>query len=498
MSPAQILLILRKRLWMIMLAFLSTMAGAGGIMLLVPPRYDAIATASVDAGQIDPVTGQTTGASTLLGILQGNLVALAQSQRVAAEVVKRLNLARDPKLAAAYQSSSSRDQVSIDEWIASEYLVKNLEAKFTPGSNILTIKYKTNSSTQAALIANTFLSAFLDAAVELKASAAQQTAQWLDPQMEKMRADMKLASEKLEKFQREANSLAPTVGNDTETSQLVAITTELTSAKNQLLLLQSQTNPKSGSTGAEKNLALLPESPTLNAIKQNLASVIAEIGKVQAEVGENNPKLINLRATRRSLEDQIRVEVASRDKALKEQIQFLEQAREAQMQKLISQQAQRDQLASLQREVQMRQEQIDTTAKTAETSRLQSRLSFLNITTLDNATPPTSPSFPKFIVVMVLGVGAGLALGVIFALLAEALDRRIRVISDLEFAASAPVLGTLLGPVLSRRMFSRVGASRANAPKGLPKRPATRLERPPVYSLGDLRSRDKGSRGRRS
>ena len=32
----------------------------------------------------------------MVRILQGNLVALAQSQRVATEVVKRLNLARDP------------------------------------------------------------------------------------------------------------------------------------------------------------------------------------------------------------------------------------------------------------------------------------------------------------------------------------------------------------------------------------------------------------------
>jgi len=119
-----------------------------------------------------------------------------------------------------------------------------------------------------------------------------------------MRSDLNIASEKLEKFQREANSLAPTAGNDTETSQLVAITNELTNAKNQLLLLQSQTNPKNQTGGADKNLALLPDSSTLVAIKQNLATVIAEIGKVQAEVGENNPKLINLRVTRRSLEDQ--------------------------------------------------------------------------------------------------------------------------------------------------------------------------------------------------
>jgi len=100
---------------MIALAFVSTFAGAAGILLVIPARYDAIATASVDPGQMDPVTGQASSAGGLLGILQGNLVALAESQRVAAEVVKRLNLARDPKLADAYQNSSSRGQVSIED-----------------------------------------------------------------------------------------------------------------------------------------------------------------------------------------------------------------------------------------------------------------------------------------------------------------------------------------------------------------------------------------------
>jgi len=92
---------------------------------------------------------------------------------------------------------------------------------------------------------------------------------------------------------------------------------------------------------------------------------------------------------------------------------------------MITEQSQRDQLSSLQREVQMRQEQIDNAAKTAGTARLQSRLSFLNISPLDKATPPSAPAFPKRGVIMVLGAGAGLALGIIFALLAEALDRRI-------------------------------------------------------------------------
>lgn len=499
MTPAQILLILRKRFWIIVLALISTIAGAGGIMLLVPPRYDAIATASIDPGQLDPVTGQSTGASSLLRILQGNLVALAQSQRVAADVAKRLNLARDPAIASAYNRSGLRDRVGIEDWIASEYLLKSVEARFTEGSNILTIKYKTKSPTQAALIANTFLSAFIDAAVEMKTNSAQQTASWFDPQMEKMKADLKLARDKLTKFQREAKIIAANGNADSENSQLVAVTNELSNAKSQLLLLNSQTTGSDQAKGKTKDSALLPESPTLLALKTNLATVNADIARALGEVGEGNPKIINLRATKRSLETQIRGEIASREKALKEQIQFLERARAEQLQRMISVQAQRDQLSSLQHEVELRQEQIDNAGKVAGTARLQSRLSFLNISILDKATPPSSAAFPKFKIVIPLALGAGGALGVILALLAEALDRRIRVPADLEFAASAPVLGTLLSPTSQRRLLGGLQSRLTRATtKVLPGSGAKRWAAADTRFLRDQRSEGRTPRTRRS
>lgn len=466
MTPAQILSILSRRVWIIILALISTLAGAGGIMLLVPPRYDAVATASIDPGQVDPVTGQASGAQ-MVRILQGNLIALAQSQRVATEVVKRLNLARDPGMAAAYQNSSSRGRMSVEEWIASESLLRSLEARFTDGANVMAIKYKTRSPTQAALIANTFMAAFIDSAVEMKTNAAQQTARWFEPQMDKIQAELQAAREKLAKFQRDNNILALKDGTDSENSQLVAVTNELSTARSQLVLLQSQTG--NAAADARKNLSLLPDSSTLVAIKSNLATVNAEITKQRAEVGENNPKLLNLLATKRSLESQVASEVAARGKALQDQIAFLEKSRAEQLQRMISVQSKRDELLSLQREVDARQEQIDAANKAAGAARLQSRLSFANISVLDKAVPPGSAAFPKFFVVFTLATGAGLGLGVILALLAEALDRRVRVSADLEYAAGAPLLGTLLSIAPPRRKLA------ASSPLRLGSRPPQAL-----------------------
>jgi uncharacterized protein involved in exopolysaccharide biosynthesis len=54
MSVSQILVILLRRAWIVMLALLTTVIVAGGVLLFVPGRYDAVATASIDPGNLDP------------------------------------------------------------------------------------------------------------------------------------------------------------------------------------------------------------------------------------------------------------------------------------------------------------------------------------------------------------------------------------------------------------------------------------------------------------
>ena len=52
MSVSQILVILLRRAWIVMLALLTTVIVAGGVLLFVPGRYDAVATASIDPGNL--------------------------------------------------------------------------------------------------------------------------------------------------------------------------------------------------------------------------------------------------------------------------------------------------------------------------------------------------------------------------------------------------------------------------------------------------------------
>src|SRR5208283_421532 len=169
----------------------------------------------------------------------------------AVDVVKRLNLANNAASLADYQNSAAFGRIDINEWLAGEIL-RNVDAKFALGTNVLTITYKSASPVQGALIANSFLSSFIDAAVAMKVSSAQQIAQWFAPQMNKLRADLNAARDKLAEFQREGKLLAPGGGGDSDSAELMAVTAELSNSKGALAVAESRLNMQE-SGGAAAN-----------------------------------------------------------------------------------------------------------------------------------------------------------------------------------------------------------------------------------------------------
>ena len=459
MSVSQVLVILMRRGWIVVLTLLTAMITAGGVLLFVPGRYDAVATASIDPGSVDPVSETTTGVGSIM-LMQGNIISLVTSERVALDVVKRLNMTANPRVQESFRNSSSFGRESVEDWMASS-LLKNVDPKFTIGTNVLSIKYKSGDPNQAALLANAFLAATIDGSVAMKAAAADQTARWFAPQLEDLRKEVESARAALESFQAKTNMVAPTVGGDSETSQYMAISAELSQATASLTALQSRLT--SGSTELS-NDPTDPDLQILAALKEKQSTSEAGIEASKGLLGANNPKMVAEQANLASIGKQIAEATEKMRQHLKEriattqsQIASFEDAQAKAQTKLISIQAQRDRMGELQRDVAFRVEQLNARERAAEQAKLQSKLTFSDITVLDKATPPIDPAFPRPIIVIPVGIGAGLALGLILALLAESTDRRVRFPFDLEDAASAPFLGSL---DTARRSGSRIGLSR--------------------------------------
>src|SRR5580658_1593669 len=278
------------------------MVVAGGVLLFVPSRYDAIATASIDPGSINPISETSDAAgSSMIMLMQGNMISLITSERVALDVVKRLNLTASPLVQQSFRGSSSFGHENVDEWMAS-ILLKNVDPKFNLGTNVLSIKYKSDDPNQAALITNAFLAATIDGSIAMKAAAADQTARWFAPQLEDLRKELESARTALATFQAKANMVAPTTGGDSETSQYMAISGELSSATASLTAMQSRL--ASGSTELS-NDPTDPDLQVLAGLKDRLSTSEAAIESAKGVLGANNPKMVADQANLASIRRQI-------------------------------------------------------------------------------------------------------------------------------------------------------------------------------------------------
>ncbi len=459
MSVSQILVILLRRAWIVLLALLTTVIVAGGVLLFVPGRYDAVATASIDPGSVDPISELSPGGGSTM-LMQGNILELVASERVAIDVVKRLNLTNNSAVQENFRKSPSFGRESIEEWMA-DGLVGNVKPEFVGGTNVLAIKYKSGDPNQAALIANAFLAATIDGSVAMKAAEADQTAQWFAPQLDELRKELDDARTALQTFQTKTNMVAPNLGGDRETTQYMAIADQLSGARGGLTALQSRLS--SGSTDLSNDPSD-PDLQILSGLKEKLSTAETDIVASKGVFGANNPKMVaqqtNLATLRKQIGDateKMREHLKERIALTQAQIASLEADQEKAQKALIAVQAQRDRLTELQREVSFRADELSARQRTAEQARLKSKLTFSDMTVLDKASPPVNPAFPKPFIVMPVGIAAGLSLGLILALLAEAADRRVRFPIDLDYSASGPFLGAIDS---ARRARPRIGASR--------------------------------------
>ena len=450
MSVSQILAIFLRRSWIVVLTLLSTITTVGVALQLVPGRYDAHATARIDPGNVDPVS--RIGTRTI-DLMQGNILSLASSERVAMDVVKRLNLTNNPEI----------QQRLVDS------LLKNVAPKFDEGTSVLDIAYTSGDPSQAALIANAFLAATIDASVAMKAAEADQTARWFAPRLDELRKELEEAHAALQAFQAKTNMVAPTTGGngDRETTQYMAIASEVTSARAGLTTLQSRL--ASGSI----DLSYDPSDPDLQilaGLKERLTSAEADIAASKRILGANNPKMAaqqaNIASVRRQIgeaTEKMRQHLKERIETTQIQIASLEAEQEKAHKSLIEVEGQRNRLSQLWRDVEFLTEQLNARERTAEEAKLKSKLTFSAMTVLDKASPPVAPAFPKPFVALPVGIIAGLALGLILALLAEAADRNVRFPVDLEHSVLAPFLGALERARPSRSQISASRRSRGSA-----------------------------------
>lgn len=443
MRLADIFVLLRARWRLALLVWTVVVALVAAVTFLRDPKYTATAAVVLDV-KADPIAGSVLAGVTNNSYI-GTQLGILRSDRVALRVVKAIGWDQDERRRQAWQEASQ----GVGDFNVSlaGALLKDLEALPTRDSNVITVSYTSKDAEFAAQVVNAWVQAYVDTTLELRVDPARQYSSFFDTYGKQLREDLEKAQARLSSFQREHALVATDERADVENVRLM----ELSS---QMVALQNLANESGGrQSQAASNADRMPEvlsNPVIVALTSERSRLEARQKELGERLGERHPEMIELQARLTELRASIAAEtkrvtggIAVSNSVNQGRLAQARAAVEEQRNKVLHLKALRDEAGVLERDVENAKRAYDTVMSRASQTNVESNATQTNVNVLKQAVAPLSPSEPRVVLNMAIGLVAATLLAVATALATEMRDRRLRTEQDVLRTLRLPVLGVM-------------------------------------------------------
>jgi chain length determinant protein EpsF len=441
MNFTQLLLVLRGRAWIVIVATGVTVATALVASLLQAKSYTAVTTLVVDSKSKDLVTGVLYPSQLLPSYLATQL-DIMKSQTVALKVIQNLKLSDDPDIKESYMEATE-GAGSLEHWLA-DRLLEDLEVEPPRESSVFQISYTADDPDAAADISNAFAQAYIDTNLELKVVPARQTSEWFEAKIIRLRNSLEEAQSKLSTYQIQQGLVASDERQDIETAQLAELSTQLLAARS------ATYDSISRKKASEESLPEVINSPVVQQLRTELNTAEARLSELSQSLGKNHPEYKSAKAVVDSLRAKLDLEIRTATKGVsttaKVAMQTEDELRsslDALKDKVLNTKTQRDQLNVLLRDVDNAQQAYDEALQRYHQTSLEAESTQTDVVILNRAVAPAKPSSPRILLNLILATFLGGLLGIGLALFVESLDRRVRSAEDMAGTLEIPLLAEL-------------------------------------------------------
>lgn len=452
MNLAHFLAVLRARWIAAAIAFLLVVAVTVAYLFTATRVYTAAASILIDA-KPDPVSSLLYGGSSSPALINTQ-IEIIHSDRVAQRVIQNLKLADLADMRTAY-ARAGKGAGTMQEWLVN-FVESGLDTRLNnPGSNVVTIGYRSPDPQFAATIANAYVQAFLETSIELRVDPAKQYSGFFTDQQKSARDELETAQTKLSAFQKEKGIIGTDDRFDLEMNRLNLLTQELVTIQAQRV----DTGTRQGQIGNAGQMSEVLGSSVVNGLKGDLSSAELKLQELSARYGDRHPQVQDARAAVAELKSKLAratsdvtgaVGIDARVSRAREA--EIKAAVDAQRAKVLELKETRDQGAVLQRDVDNAQRSYDLVYSRATQTNLESQNRQSNATVISQAIAPSEPSSPKIPAGLLMGLVAAIGAGLAVALLLEQLDKRVRTVSDAFDFLGLPVIGIMPSPTMNRRL----------------------------------------------
>jgi succinoglycan biosynthesis transport protein ExoP len=329
--------IVRRQVFVV-LAFSVLGVALGAIYVLKsPPKYTATVTLLADTRKIELVQQPTVydeASIQSVGAMETQ-VELLRSDEVALRVIKKLNLAEDPRFVGSHRQNVLRSllgsvapgyfaespPLSEDErqGLALAQFDKNLTVARVGVSYAIEIDFESRYPDLASEIANAVADVYIELQRSNEYDAARRASDWLEQRIPGVRAKSEDAQKAVVDYKHEHNIVETVGGQLIDDQRLTDMNTKLNAAHDETANAKARVDQFSAARGLEVPRAAAvsgssanrsaPVNDSLDKLRSEYFDVVSKEAEASVRLGPNNPGIVSLRNQKAQLRSEITEEI---------------------------------------------------------------------------------------------------------------------------------------------------------------------------------------------
>jgi succinoglycan biosynthesis transport protein ExoP len=276
--------ILKRHRWRI-LAFMATCVIATLIVSFrLTPIYESTATIDIDRRLPTGILGQeaTQSAADDADQFLATQIKLIQADSVLRPVAQKY------KLRELENDDWDTRKIKQAEAEDTPVILKKLKVTRPPNTYILLISYQARDKRLAADVANGIAQSYLEHTYNIRYRASAGLSQFMEKQIEELRAKMERSSAALAQFERELNVINPEEKTNIISARLLQLNAEYTAAQTDRVRREAAyTSIQNGSMAAAQ---VSTQGEALKKLTENLNEAQQKFADVKTRYGANHPE----------------------------------------------------------------------------------------------------------------------------------------------------------------------------------------------------------------
>jgi len=456
---AHYLWILRRQAWKIAAFVLATILATLIVSLRLTPIYESTVSVDIDRQVPTGVLGEeaTRSATNDADQFIATQVKLIESDSVLRPVVDkyRLREVEDDALEEAVDHSATSLEAPV--------ILKRLKITRPPNTYILQISYRSSNRQLAADVANEIAQSYLAHTYRIRYKATASLSDFMERQLEELKAKMEKSSAAVAQFERELNVINPEEKTSILSARLLELNSEYT--KTQADRVKKEAAYNSVQSGTLEAAQVSTQGDALKRLTENLNDALEKFAEVKNHYGLNHPEYKKAQTRVQELESQIastgdsvrqRVEVEYREAVNREaMISSAVQETKTEFDRLNSRSFE---YQTLKREADGDKKLYEELVRKIKEAGINASFQNSSIRVADPARPGLKPVFPKIWLNLLLAFLCSTFLAVGIAVVSDVLDNTVRDPDQVTRLMKTEVIGSLPAVKDWRRRLSPINA----------------------------------------